>query len=365
MRVSTGLRSQRSRFERMAQGAMHWWDLGDAGKTIRRVNRKARAPVMGVSVAAFAFLGPVSHHALGQPYPSKPVRILVGFPPGGNSDFVARAVGRGLGESWGQPIIVENRPGAGGNIAAEAVARSAADGHTLLLAVFAHAVNPSLYGAKLPFDAIKDFTPVLLCVSLANVLVVHPSLPVSTVTGLIALAKRRSGEITYASAGNGTASHLAGELFDMMAGVKTLHVPYRGTGPAHADLLGGRVDMFFAAMAGSLPHVKAGRLRALAVTTLKRWPGTPDVPTLSESGLRGFEVNSWSGILGPAGLPSSIVERLNTEIARIMREKETRERLYSFGAEPIDNTPAQFAAYIGDEIAKWTKVVRSAGIRVD
>src|SRR3954469_13301028 len=210
-------------------------------------------------------------------YPSKPLRILVGFPPGGNSDFVARAVARGLGESWAQQIIVDNRPGAGGNIAAELVAKAPADGHTLLLGVFAHAVNPSLYGGKLPFDALNDFAPVILCASSANILVVHPSLPIKSVKELIALAKAKPGAITYASAGNGTASHLAGELLRMTMSVDMIHVPYRGTGLAHTDLMGGRVTMFFAAMAGTLPAVESGRLRALAVTTVKRWPGAPNV----------------------------------------------------------------------------------------
>ena len=285
------------------------------------------------ALPAFAPFSASAQSAATSTYPSKPTRVMVGFPPGGNSDFVARAVGRGLGELWGQQIVVDNRPGAGGNIAADLVAKSPADGYTLLLGVFAHAVNPSLYGSKLPFDAVKDFTPVILCVSSANILVVHPSLPVNSLKELIALAKSKPGQITYASSGNGTASHLAGELLDMMA--------------------------------GTLSYVQAGRLRALGVTTLKRWPGAPDVPTMSESGLAGFEVNSWSGILAPAGTPSEIVTRLNAEIARIMRQKETQERLYSFGAEPIDNTPAQFAAYINAEIGKWAKVVKAAGIRAD
>ena len=315
------------------------------------------------TLPVFSVLAPTLVSA--QSYPAKPIRILVGFPPGGNSDFVARAVGRGLGELWGQQVVIDNRPGAGGNIAAELVAKSPADGHTLLLGVFAHAVNPSLYGGKLPFDAVKDFAPVILCVSSANILVVHPSLPVKSVKELIALAKAKPGQITYASAGNGTAGHFAGELFDQMAGVKTLHVPYRGTGLAHTDLMGGRVVMFFAAMAGTLGHVQSGRLRALGVTTLKRWPGAPGVPTMTESGLAGFEVNSWSGILAPAGTPPEIIARLSTEIARILRQKETRERLYSFGAEPIDNTPAEFAAYINAEIGKWAKVVKGAGIRIE
>lgn len=300
-----------------------------------------------------------------QQYPSKPIHIIVGFPPGGNSDFVARAVGRGLGESWGQQVIVDNRPGAGGNIAAEMVAKAPDDGHTLLLGVFAHAVNPSLYAGKLPFDTLKDFVPVILCVSSANILVVHPSLPVKSVRELIALAKAKPGAITYASAGNGTASHLAGELLKMLAGIDILHVPYRGTGLAHTDLMGGRVTMFFAAMAGTLSNVQAGRLRALGVTTLKRWPGAPNVPTMAEAGVPGFEVNSWSGLLAPAGTSKEIVVRLNTEVARILRSAETRERLYSFGAEPIDNTPEEFAAYINAEFVKWAKVVKTAALRAD
>ncbi len=321
---------------------------------------------MRIAVPLLAVLPALcTNAASAQNYPSKTMRIFVGFPPGGNSDFVARAVGRGLGELWGQQIVIDNRPGASGNIAAELAAKSPADGHTLLLGVFAHAVNPSLYGAKLPFDAVRDFTPVILCVSSANILVVHPSLPVKSVKELIAFAKTKPGQITYASSGNGTASHLAGELLDLMGGIKTVHVPYRGTGLAHTDLMGGRVVMFFAAMAGTLAHVQSGRLRALGVTTARRWPGAPEVPTMSEAGLTGFEVNSWSGILAPAGTPNEIVTRLNTEIARIMREKQTRERLYSFGAEPIENTPAEFAAYINSEIVKWAKVVKGAGIRVE
>jgi len=323
---------------------------------------------MKLRITAFLVLAPAAlaaFSALAQPYPSKSIRLLVGFPPGGNTDIIARAIGRGLGELWGQTVVVDNRPGAGGNIAAELVAKAPADGHTLLLAVFAHAVNPSLYGNKLPFDTVRDFTPIILCTATANILVVHPSLPVRSAKELIALAKAKPGQLTYASAGNGTASHLAGELFNLMAGINTVHIPYRGTGLAHTDLIGGRVVMIFAALGGTLQSVRSGRLRALGVTTLKRWPGAPDVPTIAESGLAGYEVSSWYGVLAPAGMSADIVTRLNTEIARIMRQKDMRERLYSFGAEPIDNTPAEFAAYINAEIAKWAKVVKAAGIRVD
>jgi tripartite-type tricarboxylate transporter receptor subunit TctC len=316
------------------------------------------------SIAACGAFGQTRTDAPPQ-YPSKPLHILVGFPPGGNSDFVARAVARGLGELWGQQVIVDNRPGAGGNIAAEMVAKAPADGHTLLLGVFAHAVNPSLYGGKLPFDALKDFTPVVLCASSANILVVHPSLPVKSVKELVALAKGKPGAVTYASAGNGTASHLAGELLKMLTGIDIVHVPYRGTGLAHTDLMGGRVTMFFAAMAGTLSSVQAGRLRALGVTTLKRWPGATSVPTMIEAGVPGFEVNSWSGLLVPAGTPKEIVERLNIEVARILRSPDTRERLYSFGAEPIDNKPEEFAAYINSEFIKWARVVKSANLRAE
>ena len=285
----------------------------------------------GVNVMlVVALVAATASFAQGPAYPAKPLRIVVGFPPGGNSDYVARAVGRGLAESWGQQVVIDNRPGAGGNVAAEIVAKSPPDGYTLLLGVFAHAVNPSLY-AKLPFDPIRDFAPVILCASSANILVVHPSLPVKSVKEMISLAKLKPGAITYASAGTGTASHLAGELLKTLAGIDIVHVPYRGTGPAHTDLIGGRVTMFFAAMAGTLPYVNAGRLRALGVTTVKRWPGAPQIPTMVEAGLAGFEVNSWSGLLAPAGTPKDIVVKLNAEAARIMRTPETAERLYAFG----------------------------------
>jgi len=302
--------------------------------------------------------------ALAQPYPSKPIRLVIGFAAGGPSDVAARTIAQKLTEKWGQQVIVDIRPGAGGNIATEIVAKAPPDGYTLLEPAFAHAVNPSLY-AKLPFDAVKDFSPILLFASIANLLVVHPSIPAQSVKDLVAFAKARPGQLICGSAGNGTASHLALELLNLMGGVKITHVPYKGLAPAHTELMGGQLSMMFDGLVTGLPAVKAGRLRALAVTTLKRWQGAPDIPTMSEAGLAGFEVNSWYGLLAPAGTPREIIAKLNTEVARSLREPDARERLYSIGAEPMDNTPEEFQAYINAEMAKWAKVVKTAGIRAD
>jgi len=260
--------------------------------------------------------------------------------------------------------VVENRTGANGAIGAEFVAKAPADGYTLLEPAFAHAVNPFLY-SKLPFDTLKDFAPVLLFASIANVLVVHPSIPAQSVKELIAFAKTRPGQLSYGSSGNGTASHLAGELLNLMGGIKIAHIPYKGLAPAHTEVMGGQIGLLFDGIVTGIPAVKAGRLRALAVTTVKRWQGTPDIPTMSEAGLTGFEVNSWYGLIAPAGTPREIIMKLNTEVARSLREPDARERLYSIGAEPMNNTPEEFAAYINAEMAKWSKVVKTAGIRAD
>jgi len=315
-------------------------------------------------MAVFACIAGCAPLALAQPYPSKPIRLVIGFAAGGPSDVAARTIAQKLTEKWGQQVIVDIRPGAGGNIATEIVAKSAPDGYTLLEPAFAHAVNPSLY-AKLPFDAVKDFAPILLFASIANLLVVHPSIPAQSVKELIAFAKARPSQLVCGSAGNSTASHLALELLNLMGGVKITHVPYKGLAPAHTELMGGQLSMMFDGLVTGLPAVKAGRLRALAVTTLKRWQGAPDIPTMSEAGLAGFEVNSWYGLLAPAGTPREIITKLNTEVARSLREPDARERLYSIGAEPMDNTPEEFQAYINAEMAKWAKVVKTAGIRAD
>ena len=249
-------------------------------------------------------------------------------------------------------------------IATEIVAKAPADGYTLLEPAFAHAVNPFLY-SKLPFDAVKDFASVLLFASIANVLVVHPSIPVHSVKELIAFAKTRPNELTLGSSGNGTASHLAGELLSLMGGIKITHVPYKGLAPAHTEIMGGQLSMLFDGIVTGMPAVRAGRLRALAVTTVKRWQGTPDIPTMAEAGLPGFEVNSWYGLLAPAGTPREIIQRLNSEVGRALREPDARERLYSIGAEPMNGTPEEFTAYIAAEMAKWSKVVKNAGLRAD
>ncbi len=316
------------------------------------------------AMLAVALLLAAAPDVVAQQYPSKPIRLVVGFAAGGPSDVSARTIAQKLTEKWGQQVIVDIRPGAGGNIATEIVAKAPADGYTLLEPAFAHAVNPSLY-SKLPFDAVKDFAPILLFASIANLLVVHPSIPAHSVKELIAFAKTRPNQLIYGSAGNGTASHFAGELLTLMGGIKITHVPYKGLAPAHTELMGGQLSMMFDGIVTGLPAVKAGRLRALGVTTLKRWQGAPDIPTMSESGLAGFEVNSWYGLLAPAGTPREIILRLNSEVARSLREPDARERLYSIGAEPMDNTPEEFAAYIAAEMAKWAKVVKTAGIRAD
>ncbi|MEQ1772341.1 MAG: tripartite tricarboxylate transporter substrate binding protein [Burkholderiales bacterium] len=302
--------------------------------------------------------------AFAQPYPSKPIRILVGFAAGGPSDVAARTIGQKLTEKWGQQVIIDIRPGAGGNIATELAAKSPPDGYTLLEPAFAHAVNPMLY-SKLPFDAMKDFTPILLFASIANLLVVHPSIPAHSVKELVAFAKARPDQLTFGSAGSGTASHFAGELLNMMAGLKITHVPYKGLAPAHVDVMAGQLSMMFGGIVTGVPAVKAGKLRALGVTTKTRWRGIPDVPTISEAGLAGFEVNSWFGLLAPAGTPRDIVTRLNTEVGRSLREPDARERFSSIGAEPMNGTPEEFGDYIKSETAKWAKVIKAANIKVN
>lgn len=315
------------------------------------------------AISALLLVAPLAPSGA-QQYPVKPIRLITGFSAGGPTDVTARLIGQKLTEKWGQPVVVEPRPGAGGNIAAELVAKSAPDGYTLLVPAFAHAVNPALY-AKLPFDTVKDFAPVTLFASAANILAVHPSVPVRSVKEFIALAKRRPGELTYGSAGNGTASHLAGELLGSMAGIKITNIPYKGSAPASADLLGGHISAAFPGVGIAMAHIRSGRLRALGIASLKRSTMMPEVPTLSEAGIPGFEVISWYGLLAPAGTPPDIVQRLGSEVTRSLHEPDAIERLKALGAEAVTTSPAEFGAFLTREIEKWTKVVRSAGIRVE
>jgi tripartite-type tricarboxylate transporter receptor subunit TctC len=298
-------------------------------------------------------------------YPSKPIRFVVAFPPGGGTDIIARSIAQKLAERLSQQVIVDNRPGAGGNIGTDIVAKSAPDGYTMLMGSAGPlAINASLF-ASMPFDPQRDLAPVTLAASTPNVLVVNPSLKVTTVTELIALAKANPGRINFASSGFGTPAHLAGELFNSMAGVKLVHVPYKGASPALADLLGGQVQLMFSTMPPALPHVKDGKLRALAVTSLKRSPAASELPTMDEAALPGFEANTWHGVVLPAGAQAEVVTRLNREIVAILHLPDVVERLSAQGAEPVGSTPEEFAAYIRSETVKWAKVVRASGAKAE
>jgi tripartite-type tricarboxylate transporter receptor subunit TctC len=302
--------------------------------------------------------------AAAQPYPAKPVRILCAFPVGGIADLYARIIGARLGEAWGQPIVVENRTGAGGTIAAEAVAKSPPDGYTLVMgSVGTHAVNVSLF-SKLPYDPVKDFAAIALVLEAEGLLVVHPSVPAQNIAELITLAKAKPGALSFASAGMGTASHLAGELFKSMAKVEMTHVPYKGNVPAITDLLAGQTALLFATMPTVLPHAKAGKLRALATIGSSRAVATPELPTVGEA-LPGFEVNNWIGLFAPAGTPSEIVRRWNAEVTRIMQSPDIQARLPNEGARFPPHTPEQFSAFVKAEIEKWAPVVKASGARVD
>jgi tripartite-type tricarboxylate transporter receptor subunit TctC len=314
--------------------------------------------------ATLAILAPHAA-AAADAYPAKPLRFVVAFPPGGGTDIIARSIAQKLAERIAQQVVVDNRPGAGGNIGTDMVAKSAPDGYTLLMGSAGPlAINASLFG-KMPFDPIKDLAPVTLAASTPNVLVVHPALRAATLKELIALAKARPGEINFASSGHGTPAHLAGELFNLMAGVKMVHVPYKGAAPALADLLGGQVQIMFSTMPPALPHVRDGKLRALAVTSAKRSPAAPELPTVDETALPGFEANTWHGVVVPAGTPGAIVARLNREIVAILHLPDVVERFSSQGAEALGSTPEEFAAYIKSETLKWAKVVRDSGAKAE
>lgn len=328
------------------------------------MNMKSLVHLIRVGLTAVILIG-VATEVHAQNYPNKPIRFIVPVAPAGLTDILTRAIGQKLTESWGQPVIIDNRPGAGAIIGMEMAAKAPPDGYTILMSWPGPlAVNPSLY-SKLPYDPVNDFVPVIQVATYPLILVVHPSLPVKSVKELIALAKSKPGEINYGSSGNATTSHLTMELFKTTADIDMVHIPYKGAAPAMTALLGGHVSLVFDSITVAMPHVKAGKLRVLGISSLKRSPAAPDLVTISESGLPGFEVIGWYGVLAPAGTPREIVTKLNNEIAKILQMPDLKERLSGQGLDLVSDTPEQFAAHIKKEIAKWAKVVKSAGIRVD
>ena len=303
--------------------------------------------------------------AYAQQYPGRPIRMIVPFPPSGSTDIMARVLAQKLTERLGQQVIVDNRGGAGGTIGMELAAKAPPDGYTLMMSTsITHTVGVSLY-SKLPYNVLTDFAPITMAASVPLLVVVNPSVPARSVKELIALAKARPGQLNYASPGNGTSGHLAAEMFKSMAGVDVVHVPYKGGGPAVMDLIGGQVQMLILSAVATLPHVKSGKLRALALTSLTRSPDLPNIPTVSESGLPGYEVVLWYGVFAPAKTPKAIVTRLNQDVVRIMQSPEIGARLASEGGRPVGNTPEQFQEIIKADVAKWAKIVKDAGIKVE
>lgn len=321
---------------------------------------RAAGTAFALTATALVSTPPVS----AQSYPSRPVRFIVPFGAGGAVDILARAVGQKLTESWGQPVIVDNRPGAGGNLGAELAARAAPDGHTLLLGDAAHAISMSLY-QKLPYNFAKDFAPVTLAAVTPLLVVVHPSVPATSVRELVQLARAKKGQIHFGSGGSGSSTHLAGELFKIQAGVDLVHVPYKGVPAAVPDLLSGQLAVVFLPLPVALPHVRGGKIRSIALTSAARSPILPDVPTVAESGVPGYDASTWYGMMVPAGSPRAIVERLHRDITGALKLPEINERLAGQGSRIVASSPAEFAAHISSEIAKWAKVVRATGARVE
>ena len=317
------------------------------------------------AVVVTFMLGAATSIALAQAWPSRTIRLIVPFPPGGGNDVIARVVAQKLGERLGQPVVVENRAGANGIVGLQALMQAPPDGHTIAVgAAGPLAVNPSLYD-KLPYDPLKDFAPITNMVNFPLLLVTHPSVPAKTTRELVALAKAQPGKLYYSSPGSGNSGHLAGELFNTAAGVKTVHVPYKGQGPALADLLAGQVQMLYSSIPSVLPHVQQKQLNAIAVGSAKRVPSLPDIPTIAESGVPGYEAYSWVGMIAPAGTPREVIARLNREIVEILKQKDVAEKLNAQGALPVGDTPEQFGAYIKAEIEKWGAVVRSSNIKAE
>jgi tripartite-type tricarboxylate transporter receptor subunit TctC len=301
---------------------------------------------------------------LAQSYPSKPVRVVVPYPPGGSTDIVARVIGEQLSQSMGQRFVVDNRPGAGGNIGMQLAAGAEPDGYTVVVGTTAHAINMTLF-KDLPYDTVKDFEPIALLTEVPLILVVNPAVEAQSVADLIALAKERPGTLNVASSGNGQSTHLAAEMFNAMAGIKLTHVPYKGSAPAITDVMAGHVQLMFDTVMSALPHVQAGKLRALAVSSAERAPVAPDVPTIAEAALPGYEAIAWNGLFAPAGTPRAIIDQLNAEVVRALQSEKVKEQLASLGATARPTTPSDFSTYVRDEVAKWAKVVKESGATVE
>ena len=316
-----------------------------------------------IQAACALLAGALSAVALAQPYPAKPIRLVVPLAPGGGGDLVARMLAQKISEPLGQTVVVENRPGGSTIIGTEIVARAQPDGYTLVMATSSHGINPSLY--KLPFDPVKDFTGVSFFATSPMMLTLHPSVPAKTVRELIAVAKANPGKLNFGSSGTASIVHLGGELFNLSAGIKTVHIPYKGTGPALIDLLAGQIAMMFASPVPTIPHVKSGRLRAIAMASLQRSPAMPELPTVAESGFPGFEAATFFVVLGPANLPAPVVTRLNSVMTNAAQLPDVKERLASEGAVIVGGTPQQAIGHIESEIARWAQVVKAAGIKAD
>jgi len=337
---------------------------GVAASRVPRSGSSVQSPARGTRLAAalglLAALAATVTHA--QEYPTHPIRMIVPYPPAGGTDIVARLVSDPLGQALGQPIVIENRGGAAGNVGTDAAAKSTPDGYTILFTLSSHTINPKLYG-KLPFDVEKDFAPIGLAASIPQILVANPSLPVNNVKELIAYAKANPGKLNFASVGTGSPGHIAGELFKLKAGVDIVHVPYKGGGPAVTDTLGGQVQLLFVSMPAAWQYVKAGRLKALAVTSDKRSVVAPDVPTMVEAGVPDCVVNSWYGALAPAKTPPAVIAKLSVALTRVLQSTEVKDKLLLQGAEAITSTPQEFDALIRDELSKWDYVIRAANIK--
>jgi len=311
-------------------------------------------------------LAVASFHAIGQTWPEKTVRVMVPFAPGGQTDIVGRILAEKYTQVWGKPVLVENRIGASGSIGTEAVAKSPPDGYMLqIAAINTHGANPALFGPKLPYDPVRDFTPIVFAVSTINVLVVNPASPFRTLKDLLDYAKVNPGKLTYGTAGSGSSMHLFMEVLKMMTGTDITHVPYKGSAPADQDVMGNQITMVFDSMPGAWPFVQSGRLKAIAVSSAKRSPTAPDVPTVAESGVPGYDYVSWLGVVGPANMPRDLVAKINADTNRILQMPDVRDRLQHLGTLPVGGTPEEFGAYIRGQVATWHKVVKAAGAKVE